>query len=149
MVHSYRGARKEPEKPRREVSKVKDCMATKLITFRPEQRMVEVIKTLVEKGISGGPVVDEENNLIGVISEGDCLREVVKGRYADALDLSGKVAEYMVTEVITIDPETDVLQAAQMFLKQRLRRFPVMQQGKLLGQVSQRDIMKAVLQNRI
>lgn len=148
MLHNYKGQRAKPEKPSRKVMQVEDCMTKKvqLHIFNPEQRMVDVIKTLVTKHISGGPVVDDEGNLVGIISEGDCLREVVRGKYNNSLHLTGKVQEYMVTNVATLEYDADILDAAQKFLTMRLRRFPVMKEGKLIGQVSQHDVMNAVLQ---
>lgn len=148
MLHNYKGQKAKPDKPNRKVMQVQDCMTKKiqLHIFHPEQRMVEVIKILVSKRISGGPVVDDEGKLVGVISEGDCLREVVRGKYNNSLHLTGKVNDYMVTNVATLECDTDILDAAQKFLTMRLRRFPVMQEGKLIGQVSQQDVMKAVLE---
>jgi CBS domain-containing protein len=80
-----------------------------------------------------------------VISEGDCLKQVVKGKYLNSPVEQGKISDHMVKDVITIDPELDVFQAARKFLDLRIRRFPVLQEGKLVGQISQKDIMKAVM----
>lgn len=124
---------------------VADYMATRLVTFRPEQSMFEAVDLLIKHRISGGPVIDEDNQLVGMISEGDCLKEVVKGKYNNMLILSGCVSDHMVKNVISIAPETNIFEAANMFLTRRLRRFPVIRGGKLIGQISQKDIMKAVL----
>ena len=123
---------------------VSDYMSTKLITFRPEQHMDEVINTLLKYKISGGPVVNSENELVGVISEGDCMKEVVRGKYNNMPNLNGVVAEHMTSNVISIPPETNIFDAAKMFLDKRIRRFPVVNHGKLVGQISQKDIMRAV-----
>ena len=80
MVKSYRGVEKVKEK--RSISRpvtVEDYMTRRLFTFRPDQTMDQVLDLLLAKKISGGPVIDEKNNLVGIISEGDCLKEVVKG----------------------------------------------------------------------
>lgn len=119
-------------------------MSTKLIKFSPEQNMDEVIEALLKHKISGGPVVDGEGKLVGVISEGDCMKEVVKGKYNNMPNLSGKVADHMTTQVISIAPDTNIFDAAGMFLEKRIRRFPVVNMGKLVGQISQKDIMRAV-----
>ena len=145
MVKSYRGeiteVSKEEEAPAILVS---DHMATKLITFSPDQSIYDVIDTLLSRRISGGPVVNEDGELVGVISEGDCLKQVVKGKYDNHPNLTGKVEEYMATNVTTISPETNIFEAAKMFLNHRLRRFPVVREGKIIGQISQKDIMRAV-----
>tara|TARA_B100000609_G_C17047836_1_gene347353 strand:- start:121 stop:585 length:465 start_codon:yes stop_codon:yes gene_type:complete len=146
MVISYQGPHivKEKVKPPQSMI-VADYMSTRLITFRPDQSIYEAVDMLLKHRISGGPVVNENNELIGVISEGDCLKEVVKGKYNNMMILSGKVYEHMASNVISISPETNIFEAANMFLTRRLRRFPVVRNGKLIGQISQKDIMKAVL----
>ena len=145
MVKSYRGVRvlKEDTSKKQSIS-VSDYMSTKLITFSPDQSMDEVIEALLKYKISGGPVVDDQGNLVGVISEGDCIKEVVRGKYNNMPNLSGKVSEHMTTQVISIGPDTNIFDAAGMFLEKRIRRFPVVNMGKLVGQISQKDIMRAV-----
>lgn len=144
MVKSYQGVRKEPEKESPQSVSVSDYMTRRLITFHPEQTMEQVIQILLDKRIAGGPVVDDDNNLCGIISEGDCLKEVVRGKYNSTPSLSGKVKEHMSVNVKTTTPDTNIFEVAQMFLTMKLRRFPVLEYGKLVGQISQKDVMRAV-----
>lgn len=145
MVKSYRGAVKEASKAvDAPAILVSDYMATTLITFRPDQSIFEVIDTLLGNRISGGPVVNENGELVGVISEGDCLKQVVKGKYDNHPNLAGTVSDYMAVNVTTISPDTNIFEAAKMFLSHRLRRFPVVRDGKIIGQISQKDILRAV-----
>ena len=123
---------------------VSDYMATSLVTFRPEQTIYEVVHTLITMKISGGPVVNDRNELVGIISEGDCLKEVVKGKYHDMPVLSGTVEEHMARNVVSISPTMCIFDLAKMFLERRLRRFPVVHDGKLIGQISQKDVMRAM-----
>jgi CBS domain-containing protein len=88
-------------------------------------------------------VVDEHHRLVGVISEGDCLKEVARGKYNNTPNHSGKVGDHMTRDVYTIRPEMNIFEVANMFLDVKLRRFPVVKDGKLLGQISQRDVMRA------
>ncbi len=144
MVMNYRGA-EAPKTEESQAISVENYMAKRLITFKPDQPMYEVVDTLMKNKISGGPVVNDSGELVGVISEGDCLKEVVKGKYHNMPIFSGHVEEHMAKNVVTVDPELDIFEAAKMFLDKRLRRFPVVKDGKLIGQVSQKDVMRAVL----
>lgn len=143
MVKSFQGVRMAPAKEIQS-AKVSEFMTVKLVTFTPSQTMGEVTALLLKKNLSGGPVLDESGKLVGMISEGDCLKQTVRGQYSNTPNNDGIVADHMVREVITIDPDMGILDAAQKFLSVRLRRFPVMKDGKLLGQISQRDILRAV-----
>jgi len=144
MVKSFQGVRKAPEKERQQVE-VSDHMTVKLTTFSPTQSVGEVVRIMIAKRISGGPVLDDTGKLVGVISEGDCLKEMVRGKYSNSPNNSGCVADHMVREVITIGPSVNVLDAADVFLNNKVRRLPVMKDGALLGQISQRDVMTAIL----
>jgi CBS domain-containing protein len=143
MVKSFTGVRKAPKKEIQQII-VADFMTAKLVTFHPEQHMGEVFKMLLDKNISGGPVVDDNGNLVGIISEGDCLKEVVRGKYNNSPNKVGTVRELMASEVHTIPPDMPILEVAHKFLSLKVRRFPVMSDGKLVGQISQRDVMRAV-----
>jgi len=125
---------------------VSDYMSTRLTTFHPDQSIFDVIETLLKRKFSGAPVVNERKELVGIISEGDCLKEVVKGKYNNYPRLHGLVKDHMATNIKYISPEMNIFEAAQMFLNLRIRRFPVLDHNmKLIGMISQKDIMRAVL----
>jgi len=144
MVISYKAAQKQPEKVTDQAILAKDFMTKKLITFSPEQPLNEIIQVLIKKNISGGPVVDKGGKLIGVISEGDCLKQVVRGKYNNSPEIMGLVKDYMTSDPVTVGPNENIFEIARLFLKLRLRRFPVLNNGKLVGQISQRDVMAAI-----
>ncbi|TRX59894.1 CBS domain-containing protein [Fulvivirga sp. M361] len=145
MVKSFQGVRQvKPVKAQPQDISVDNYMSRQLITFSPDDTMDKVIKVLLDKKIAGGPVVDENKQLVGVISEGDCLKEVVKGKYNNTPSLSGRVSDHMSKEVKTVPPEMNIFEVAQLFLTMKLRRFPVLKEGKLVGQISQKDVMRAV-----
>jgi len=145
-IKSYMGKRLKSTKGSSENIKVSDYMSTKLITFRPDQSVMEVMNTLIKKRISGGPVVNEKNELVGIISEGDCIREISHSRYYNQPLDNAKVQDHMVTDIETIDGEMNVFDAADKFLNSKRRRFPIVQNGKLIGQISQKDVLKAAIQ---
>ncbi|MCF6212602.1 MAG: CBS domain-containing protein [Flavobacteriaceae bacterium] len=125
---------------------VKTYMTKNLITFSPKQSVMEVMQTLIDKRISGAPVVNKKNELLGIISEGDCMKEISESRYYN-IPLAGALVEkYMVTNVETISANISIFDVATKFYKTNRKRFPVIENGKLIGQISRRDILKAALE---
>jgi predicted transcriptional regulator len=126
-------------------TKVRDYMTRQLITFRPDVDIFEAIETLQANRISGAPVIDHNGQLLGLMTEGDCLTAIIKDVYYTKA--GGKVSDYMTCEVATISPETDIIDVAVEFQKQKRKRFPVIDDdGDLVGQISQRDVLRAVLE---
>jgi CBS domain-containing protein len=124
--------------------KVRDYMTTHLITFHPDTDLFAAIDILLGNSISGAPVVDSKGKLVGILSELDCLKNIVNGSYYDYESLGGTVAEFMVANVETISPDIDILTIGDRFMNEGRRRFPVVEDGKLLGQISRKDILRAV-----
>ncbi len=122
---------------------VGDIMTTRLVTFTPETSIHEAIKTLLDRRFSGAPVVDDDGKLVGVLSKKDCLKVVFNTSYHQAW--GGTVAEYMCAKVETLDAATDLVSAAKTFLASPYRRFPVMRDGRLVGQVSRADLLRALI----
>jgi CBS domain-containing protein len=120
-------------------------MSTNLITFKPEQSVQEVVEALIKHKISGGPVVNNRHELVGIISEGDCLKQLSESRYYNMPLQHDNVEKRMAKDVETIDGNMDVFDAANKFLNSKRRRFPIVENGKLVGQISQKDILKAAL----
>jgi len=122
---------------------VADIMATRLITFTPDTDIHEAIRILLDKRISGAPVVDAEGRLVGVLSKKDCLKVVFSTQYHD--DWGGPVRDFMSAPVETLDADLDIVSAAQAFLKSNFRRFPVLRDGRLVGQVSRYDVLNVLM----
>ncbi len=144
-IISFQGARSKTKKQDETLIKVSDYMTKDLITFSPGQSVMEVIETLVKYKISGGPVVDDKHQLLGIISEGDCIKQLNESRYYNMPIEDAKVEKFMVKDVDTIDGNLNIFDAANKFLQTKRRRFPILEDGKLVGQISQKDIMKAAL----
>lgn len=122
---------------------IADIMATELVTFTPDTNIHQAIHELLDNRISGAPVVDEAGNLVGVLSKKDCLKIVYSTAYHQ--DRGGPVSEYMSTDVHTLDDTIDAAVAADHFVNSTYRRFPVVRNGKLVGQVSRHDILKSLI----
>ncbi|MBG25937.1 MULTISPECIES: CBS domain-containing protein [Croceibacter] len=144
-ISNYMGRRAKPTKGSKEQITVSDYMSRKLVTFTPSQNVMEVIQTLVKHKISGGPVVNDQNELVGIISEGDCIKQISDSRYHNLPMDDAKVEKHMVRDVETIDGNMNIFDAANQFLSAKRRRFPIVEEGKLVGLISQKDILKAAL----
>lgn len=144
-IKSFQGARKNQQATDDIPFKVSDFMTKDLITFRPDQSMEEVVDSLINNKISGGPVVNDKNELVGIISEGDCIKHISESRYYNMPPEDDKIENRMVKNVETIDGDMNIFDAANKFLSDKRRRFPIVVDGKLVGQISQKDILKATI----
>jgi CBS domain-containing protein len=143
MVKSFQGVREvEPKAPIQQIL-VSDHMSTNLVTFHPEDSIDQVLEVLTKRKISGGPVLDESGALVGIISQTDCLAEIIRGKYTNTVRFPAKVKEHMSTQIVTISPDMSLFDAAQKFLETKIRRFPVIKDGHLLGQISLSDVIRA------
>ena len=145
-IKSFRGARQQQKVADQLPCRVCDYMTKDLITFIADQKIFEVVEILIKHKISGGPVVNEHNELVGIISEGDCLKQISDSRYYNFPVEKDTVGERMMTDVDTLDGNMNVFDAASIFLESKHRRFPILENGKLVGQISQKDILKAALE---
>ncbi len=121
----------------------RDCMTRKLVTLRPEMDVMEAVSLLLRNRISGAPVVDSDGNYLGVFSEKCSLHVIMDAAYEQLP--SNEVRVFMDTEAQTIEPDTHLLTIAQVFLLTPFRRLPVLEDGKLVGQVSRRDVLRVAL----
>lgn len=145
-IKSFQGRRTDTPQEENVPILVSDYMTKKLITFKEEQPIEDAIDILIKHKISGGPVVNEKNELVGIISEGDCIKQISESRYYNSpIGKNNTVGKAMVKEVETIDGNMNILDAANKFLKSRRRRFPIVQNGKLAGQISQKDVLIAAM----
>jgi len=125
---------------------VKDFMTQNIHKFSVGQSVLEVMETLLKHRISGGPVVNEHNEVIGVISEGDCIKQVSESRYYNQPMDNMNVENYMAKNVETVTPDMHLFDVANKFLSLKIRRFPVCEHGKLIGLISQKDVLKAAME---
>jgi len=121
---------------------VADIMATRLVTFTPDMNIHDAIRVLLDQRLSGAPVLDASGALVGVLSKKDGLKIVFSSQYH--ADRGGPVSDFMSAPVQTLDADLDLVGAAQHFLDSHFRRFPVLRAGKLVGQVSRCDILRAL-----
>lgn len=121
---------------------VRDYMTTRLLTFSPDTEVMSALRQLVTRGHSGAPVVEDDGRIVGMLSEKDCLKVAVMANYEDVSP--GVVRDYMSSSVATVGPDTSLLEVAGRFIDAPFKRFAVVVDGKLVGQISRSDILRAI-----
>ena len=120
---------------------IKDIMTKSVITASPETPINHLIATLVEKRITGIPIVDNNNNLVGIVSEFDVLHLLLEG---DS-EIPKTAADVMTKNVIAFEDTSTAIDVCEFFINNpSKRRIPIINAGKLVGLVSRADIVKLI-----
>jgi CBS domain-containing protein len=123
-------------------ARVADYMARDLITLTPGTEINRAMQILVDRRISGAPVLDAAGRLVGVLSKKDCLKAALQASYYRSW--GDTVEKYMTLDVHTLDPDLDLVEAARAFIDSPYRRFPVVKGGQIVGQISRADVLRAL-----
>jgi CBS domain-containing protein len=122
---------------------LRDYMITNPIKVKDDENLLSTMKVIIDNKVSGVCVIDENQTLVGMLSEMDCLAAILKSTYNNVG--VGLVSEYMTKDnIIVAHPSEDILNVAQDMLLKKHRRRPVVEDGKLVGQVSCRQLLAAV-----
>ena len=145
--------------------KAHDIMTSAVISVSPDTPIGEVAKTLRIHGISAVPVVDEADGLIGMLSEGDLIGRKEEDRkarrdwwltlLAEGETLNAdfiaslrtperRAGDVMTTPVVTVDEKTEVREVARLLTAHRIKRVPVLRNGRIAGIVSRADLVRAL-----
>jgi len=119
----------------------RDIMTSKVCTIQPDASAQEAAQLLYQNRISGLPVVNADNQIIGIITEADIISKVDK----EGL----RVADIMSHEIISVSEETPVGEIAMLLTERKIKRVPVVQDDKLVGIVSRAHIVHAVAQGHL
>lgn len=125
---------------------VRQYMMDNPVTVKPEMNIAEAAQVILVNKVSGAAVVDDDNKLVGMLSELDCLRSIVTSVYTDGDAGSAQVRDVMTKEVEVNHPHDDIVNVAASMLDHKHRRRPIVVDGKLVGQITCRQILKAVKQ---
>lgn len=150
--------------------RAKDVMTTNVITVGPENSVQEIATLLSERAISGVPVVDGEGRLVGIVSEGDLIHRAETGTERltaprrswwldgisaerdmarDYIKSHGRTAKHVMTrEVVAVDEGTDLAAVADLLETRRIKRVPVLKDGKLVGIISRANLVRALAATR-
>ena len=143
-IKSFQGVRSTISNVNKNIL-VRDIMKRNLVVFSPNDSIFEVMKKFVKHKISGGPVLNKNGKIVGVISEADCMKEISDSRYFNMPILDKRVKNFMQKNVDTINSSTSIFDAASRFHNSSRRRFPVIENQKLVGQISRKDIVIAAI----
>jgi CBS domain-containing protein len=139
-----------------------DVMVRDVVTVHPDTDVAEAIRLLAEHDVSALPVVDSEGNLLGILSEADLIHRVEIGTekhrpwWLEAVTGANKLAEefakshgkkvgeIMTSNVVSVSKETQLSEIAALFERKRIKRVPVVEDGKFVGVVSQSNLIQAL-----
>ncbi len=122
---------------------VREFMDRFVETLSPETDIMDAVDFLLEKRVTGTLVADSKGKLAGILTESDCLKLLTLGG-VDCDTPRGKVRDFMTSAVVTIPPTMDIYYAAGLFLTKNFRRLPVVEDGRIVGAITQFDILRAV-----
>ena len=156
--------------------RVRDLMTTQVITVKPTDTVRQAVIKMALDNVTGAPVVDNRNHVLGVISQTDILQLILK--YQDKLDeeihsehllsqpmdtdnqsadmtlinkeFSGmKVEDIMVRSTLYTTPDAEIVEALRMMMKMDVNRLPVLEQGILVGTVSRSEVIFAIYKKKV
>lgn len=124
---------------------VKDYMQANVQVIKADASVREVVEHLLRWNITGAPVVDESRAVIGFVSEQDCMKEMLNSAfYAED---SAQVITIMRRDVLSVTPDTSILEIAETMLGNKPKNYPVIERGKLVGLINRRHILQALKQH--
>ena len=124
---------------------IREYMATNLITFTPDSNVMDVVNALLEKRITGAPVLNNRKEVVGMIDDKTCLKLLVASEYYNSTLSEQTVSNYMDDVLTTVKEDISISEAANIFLETKYKRLIVVDEnGKLAGQISRRDILRAI-----
>ncbi|RKF18585.1 CBS domain-containing protein [Alginatibacterium sediminis] len=119
-----------------------DYMTKNPVVVKPSTTLFDAIDMMTTAKVSGATVLNEAQEVVGIISEIDCLQAILKGSYHG--EIGGNVESFMTKDVEVVDAEQDILAIAERLIRDKRRRLPVVRGGKFIGQFSVRSILSAV-----
>ncbi len=128
-------------------STISDCMRRNPLTISSEANLVQAIETIVEYKLTGLTVTDADGTAVGILSELDCIKAILAALYNDGDPEHSLVKTAMSTDLETCSPGDGIVEVAQAMLDTRQRRRPVLEDGKLVGQVSSSNILWALMEH--
>lgn len=127
------------------IHKVEEFMDKKFVSLHAEWDVLKAIDIFLEKAVTSSVVVNDNMQVVGILSEKDCLKLMTKGSYYQLP--GGKVSEFMTKDVYCIPPYTDIFKVADIFINNNFRRLIITDEdNKIVGQITRRDMLRTIKQ---
>ena len=128
-------------------TKIKDCMRRNPLTINPGANLVQAVETIVDNKLTGLTVCEDDGTVVGILSELDCVKSVLNAIYNDGNPEHSLVKDAMSTDLVTCSAEDNIVEVARSMVDSRQRRRPVLEGGKLVGQVSSSNVLWALMEH--
>jgi CBS-domain-containing membrane protein len=125
---------------------VADCMTPARVTISANATVTEAVQVLLKHKMLGGAVIDEQHNLVGYLSEQDCLKQLITDSYFR--ENTTLVSEIMRKDVLTMSGDMSVIDLAQIMTQDKPKKYPVTDHRKLIGEITRTDVLAALLRLR-
>jgi predicted transcriptional regulator len=127
------------------IHKVEEFMDKKFVTLHADYDVYKAIDIFLEKGVTSSVVVDDNDKVVGILSEKDCLKLMTKGSYYQLP--SAKVGDFMTKDVFCAPPYTDVFKVADIFINNNFRRLIITDEdSRVIGQITRHDMLRTIKQ---
>ena len=123
--------------------KIGEFMDAVVPTLSPDTQIIKAVDFLLRHRVTGAPVVDSDGRLLGIITETDLLKLLTEGIEGQP-PTEATVAEYMTSDVVTVPPTVDIYYVAGIFLNNKFRRLPVVENGKIVGAITRYDLLRII-----
>lgn len=121
---------------------IQDYMKKDFLTLDPDMDVLRAAQLLLKSNITGAPVLDAHGRLVGILTERDFMQVALQGFYHG--EPAGQVKRHMSPDPEYVSPDESILTVAEMFIKGRFQRYPVVDNGRLVGVIARRDVMGAL-----
>lgn len=125
---------------------VKDYMQPATHAISANANTAEVVERLLKSGMTGVPVIDERESVVGFVSEQDCIKEMLNDAFF--CEEPASVRTLMSEKVLTVTPNTSIVELAQTMMREKPKNYPVVsEEGKLVGVITRRHVLRALIDN--
>lgn len=121
---------------------IREHMNRQPVLLKSDMSIAAAVDMLLSKQCSGAPVVDDQHQAVGFLSEQDCLSALLKGNYHH--ELNSRVADIMRTDILSVSPDDNMVRLAEQMLGLKPKIYPVIENGKVIATISRNQVLRAL-----